>query len=231
MKTFSVKILAFIIIAITLVSCVQSLPVSTEPPESTLVPTQTVVPAISDLIKQWINGEGCPLPCWDGITPGKTSFEEVVIQLSKATNVEITYTGDDIIEWKVTGSYYGRAFTGRENKTIALIYVVFLGEQNTYLKRAVDVYGYPTFVRSLCSEVLCDTDLIYPERGMAIMLSLGMQTGGYVNISNDSQIDRLLLFAPGLDNYKNIMPSRPDPIWQWEGYGLYSYEINTELTP
>ncbi len=227
MKTHFTGRLIIFFITFTLVSCRQTLPTPVVPLEAPAEPAQVDASFPPDAMTRWLNGSDCSLPCWEGIVPGKTSFEEAVMQLTGTEHVQVTYAEKGVIEWKVEKSYQGMAIADRESKTIVTIYVAFANEQEDLLPKAFAVYGDPSFVQtSFCSDSSCETALIYPDDGMTITILPAMQTGGYVDVTEHSEITGVAFYVPGLDNYKKHLGTRLDPVWEWKGYGLYDYEID-----
>lgn len=229
MKFFSSNQLMFFFITFALVSCRQTLPTPIALMETPTEATETNAIFPPDAMTRWLSGNDCSLPCWENIVPGKTSFDEAVMQLTGTEHVQVTFTNAEkgVIEWKVEKSYQGIAIADRESKTIVTIYVAFANEQGDFLSKAFAVYGDPSFVQtSFCSDSSCEAALIYPDDGMTITILPAMQTGGYVDVTEYSEITGVAFYVPGLDNYKKHLGTRLDPVWEWKGYGLYDYEID-----
>ena len=93
--TSAVGMLVLFLVSVT--ACVSQLP-----PSRTSTPTQSTGPIIASVTKEsppkdwtsrWLRGIPCQPPCWEGITPGKTTADEATGLLQKSSliaNVSIT---------------------------------------------------------------------------------------------------------------------------------------------
>lgn len=207
--------------ALMIVSCIKISPPPITPSETIVEPTQTALSTRHESITRWLSGTACVLPCWEHITLGKTWLEEAALDLAELADVRIAVKENDRLEWNASGYYYGIAVAAINNNTVAVVNLSFNSEQNISLQEAIEVYGYPTYIQLLCSEGLCETNLIYPDKGMAIRLFLARQAGNYVVITEHSKINGLLLFVPGIDNYTKMADFKLNALRIREGLCIY----------
>ena len=226
--TFLVKF-AFVFTIMMLVACV---PVVSSPTAVSVASVQSVQPPMEprhEWITRWLNQSVCAPPCWEGIVPGETLLKDAIVLVEGVPNAKITGEWEQVFEWEMAGSDYGKAFTNLEigmsgNDSIAWIDISMNKNQSVVLEEAVDVYGSPSYIQVVyCNEVLsCDTNLIYSRNGMVLQLYLELNPKGNVEVKRESTILRLLFFVPGLENYMAVSPYRFSSLKHWEGYGYYS---------
>ncbi|MBI3175710.1 MAG: hypothetical protein HYZ25_18465 [Chloroflexi bacterium] len=169
----------------------------------------------------WLNDATCTPPCWEGITPGRTSLQdtmEILAKLPGAKTMSLTKTG---VQWAGSQSYNGYAETEAGNNIILFISIRFNHNQNISLEEALGVFGEPINIQSNnCVHGGCDVFMIYPETGLALMV-VSPSMGYTVEIDKSSEIQGLVFFNPGIDNYLKIVPFQGFEVRKWEGYETY----------
>lgn len=78
----------------SLVACSGEIPSTNE---AYIRPTLSPKP---DWLVRWLNEPVCQLPCWENITPGKTSFTDALAIANTISGVKVSYVGDDNIRLK-----------------------------------------------------------------------------------------------------------------------------------
>jgi hypothetical protein len=174
-------------------------------------------------ISSWLEMQTCLPPCWRGILPGNTSIVEAMERLSNQGNVVIVNQGKNYLEWEIEDDS-GRAFSSHADIPIQEITISIRSNQNLLISEVVDAYGLPEFVQiSNCFD-FCETRLVYPKTGLALVLYLP-ELQETVRITRGSEILRLIFFEPGVNNYKNLFfhENEPAELTEWKGYGEYQY--------
>jgi hypothetical protein len=145
---------------------VTSQPVTATPTLSqTLEPTLSLEKAQSLIMELLLTNGGCKLPCWWGLTPGKTSSNEVFPFFSSFKGVSKTYlvNGDPaIISWTIPNNdHYLDLYTyfGEKDQLLDWIFVATLSSESIQNGGEL-VYGDPFYNQSMqkyeLSQVLQD---------------------------------------------------------------------------
>jgi len=225
MKTSSITKFLIVFLFVSLAACTQISPPSepTATEELLILPTPTaVMPIRHESITRWLMGTNCSLPCWEDITPGQTSLDEVEASLKKEESTRITYNRNGGIEWQIPNVYFGVAYSENADNVVTGVSIQFMDEQWMDIQEVIDAFGDPSFVQVLCSETCADANLIYPDKGMEIRLIpfAGLDDSS-VQILKDAKVYVASFFVPGFDNYCAIEECQKIPIRKWEGYGSY----------
>ncbi len=234
--------MAVMLIIVGLSGCQTTLQMTSTPtvPTLELTPTSAIgsAPTLETVLWQenWLKGIPCRPPCWEGITPGKTTASEVVQILKQIPYIIpesvtmgvsslVPEIGDITWEWSGSRHDFGRAlFDGNTpQQTVREIGLPFT--RPIFLKDFIQIYGQPTqvVVRAGCNpvgKVTSTIQIVYELQGFWI------NTISPRDIKPDSWIMSINLFSPGLDNFAQLFldyKSKPDLIVPWQGYQSFEF--------
>ena len=202
-------------------------PPITPTPSLTAIPSQTWTPLPTityedgmQLLSAWFEGaDYCRLPCWAGITPGQTSWEEAshildplqqTVKLEVGSNVDCVYGKCSFISWSRTPDESGvLSSIYPENiidyltlETIEPSHMVFLS-----LSNLLSVYGKPAIVLFSTDpeqpgQKFLELILVYPERQFIIKYSKYAELSGE-NLESCGVDSYIMLVV--LDNQEQLM--------------------------
>lgn len=229
MNKFLLLIILLIICIVFLVSCNGISVHKTPMPPPTALPTPLPSPTPTkskfyyDWKSDWLNSRTCAPPCWEGITPGQTSFQEAMEILTNMPSARSTTPTGTGVQWEGKGqSYYGNAALENESSRILYLFIRFNLKQNISLEEALSVFGDPLYVHpDACAHGRCEVYVIYPESGLALMTTSISTHDDTVMIDRSSEVQGIKFFIPGIDNYLKLVPSLGYEVRKWEGYGTY----------
>lgn len=126
-------------------------------PQPTFSPTailSTQSPNIENPSTRWLKGVPCSAPCWEGITPGKTTASEALEILKKDVSLSVVQTGaselfsdDGTIEWKWANSNDGGSVSYHAQSPTQIIEGIRLVFSTPIrLGDVVKAYGQPTHI-------------------------------------------------------------------------------------
>jgi len=197
---------------------------------------------VTDRATRFLQGIPCQPPCYEGITPGKTTATEVVKIMQQSpifgkARFELDSTGkSNTIWWESAGLPIGEhASQGRmvyssdaQTEIINLIDTPKLIAHSLTLEQVIKVYGEPgnieayyLFIDSLES-VTYGLSFIYPDRGFYVF---SVQSKTPPILSSDLEIYKVTFFAPG--KLKSVF-EHPERAKKWEGYKNFSYYCTTD---
>jgi hypothetical protein len=167
----------------------------------------------------------CNAPCWQTITPGITSVDEVKNVLNNSIYVKdyLEEKMDNevkLIQWvSVTNSLNSISFC--KGKVFTLFFQI---SYKFYLSELLAKYGFPDFVRVReavpVEELMISFHIYYPAKGITANLLLPLKE---VEIKPDSQIQNIVYYNPDFDDCLPGFFEVNDGI-SWPGYG----PINTD---
>ncbi len=210
-------------------------PTPTEPPRAyTVIPT--TLPITESWKQNWLKGIPCKPPCWEGITPGVTSMEETVKilkQSSLITSAKLTVSvREDFatsIEWEKEDSVIGWAIYDERISPQKAIFVMIPNNNMRFkMSEVIAAYGEPSHVRSYVGRVenyppTYFLSIVYLNQGF----QLTALTGAYKPIiNNDTILDRLMLFIPGLEGYKTAYYNKTEEVNSlvpWQGFKEFEF--------
>ena len=175
----------------------------------------------------WLDEPACKSPCWQNITPGKTSMKDAVAILENTQDIIITYKGEYGVSWQFSQIYSG-AGDMRESED-GIVSSIWLGDspdKELYFKTIVEEYGYPSFVELYdCREGMCSTILVYPDIGLLVDIFLkdNIEDSGSseVTIQPDIAVSGVYFIPPGLENFKEKPEFQENDLFEWKGYSNY----------
>ena len=183
-----------------------------------------------DWLVRWLNEPVCQPPCWENITPGKTSFTDALAIAKAISGAKLSYVGDDNIRLK-SNHYNAFNFAILLSKGDANIQVIRLTTQFTSLELSeiVDRYGFPDEMikYGLPSPEGSSVwiDLLYYDLGMVVTFyALPDDPWNRVSLSPDISIASIQFYAPQLEHYFNEPPEygvNVSPGIKLKGYGIY----------
>jgi len=181
----------------------------------------------------------CLAPCWENITPGVTTREELSQMLNQGQGTfDIrasvgSFPWGDTLSWCEGGTGCGSSgdisvFSAFDNKGI--VQEVFLYPSIVlYLKDFVPLYGYPDKVGfpepASSDSIAIVVDLLYPRIGL-ILEFLSENKGSFispsVNIRKNLEIVHIFYTVPGLNYYSlHNVSVNPFQQFEWKGYTHY----------
>ncbi len=183
-----------------------------------------------------VNTPVCTAPCWNNITPGKTSREELSQILKQDSNVfDVTASVGDpwgpVLSWCVGESPCGQGdlsvLSAFDNQGI--VQEIYLRPGSPlYLKDFTSLYGPPekvVFSDTLSAPGNVLVGLLYPKSGLVLEFLSGNQgtfTDPAVNFGEDLEVSDIIYSIPGLEYYysTNIVTKALDQ-FEWKGYTRY----------
>lgn len=209
----------------SLAACSGEIPATNQ---ARITPTLSPKP---DWLVRWLNEPVCQPPCWENITPGKTSFTDALPIAKAISGAKLSYIGDNDIRLK-SDQYDAYNFALLWSKGDANIQVINLDTNFTSLElgEIVDRYGFPD---EMIKYGLPSTEftsvwiaLLYYDLGMVITFyALPDDPWNSVSLSPDTSIDSIQFYAPQLEYYFNEPPEygvNVSPAIKLKGYGIYN---------
>ncbi len=231
-KGFAVKKIVLVMVVLSvlgsLVTCSGEIPATEEPYRPTLSPKP-------DWLLRWLNEPVCQPPCWEKITPGKTSFTDAQAIANTISGAKMSYVGDDNIRLK-DNQYSAYNFAVLLSRGDANIQEMALTTRYTSLELSeiVDRYGFPDEMIqfSIFDNQLAPywIDLLYYDLGMVITFErLPSDPWNKVNLGPDISIGTIRFYASQLEYYFNSsqwLGMVVSPAIKLKGYGVYDLPDN-----
>lgn len=195
-------------------------PAFTSPPLWTPLPTLSSTDGEA-MLRTWIQGTSeCLLPCWGGITPGTTSWQEarqILEQLSGFASVNVSenlnceFGGCNGLAWSLYPQTIaeGAFYTRFPENIVHMIQINIQNEgnaqkinllRNTGLQEVFLWYGLPpifliTVETDLAENRFMELVLVYPERQSIIRYTKNTELvdGKVTNCGQDHQIEMIIL--------------------------------------
>ena len=216
-----VLVIAVLSVLGSLVACLGEIPSSTD--EAYISPTLSPKP---DWLARWLNEPVCQPPCWEKITPGKTSFADALAIANTISGAKVSYVGDDNIRLN-----YNKGFVlllSREDANIQEM-DLSISDASLELGEIVDRYGFPDemikYGLSGPEGSSVWIDLLYYDLGMVVTFyALPDDPWNKVSLGPDTSIASINLYAPQLEYYFNEPPEHGvnfSPAIKLNGYGNY----------
>ncbi len=187
----------------------------------------------SEWVTKWLYEPNCQPPCYEEMSPGKTTIEEALIRINElvGTPNRTYFPGSPRdrrkqISWQFENqSGGGSAKTDMDGEIISDI-TIQPGE-GLGIAEIFSIYGPPDEVNIVgCFGELvrsdCVVHLIYSSIGMVLEISLpdGGKEEYIVEIKPDSDVFRIIFFSPGNESYIRALGVF-DYIEKWSGYTSY----------
>ncbi|GAB4518759.1 MAG: hypothetical protein OHK0046_26800 [Anaerolineae bacterium] len=174
-----------------------------------------------------ITGDPCAAPCWRGITPGETAWEDAVISIQDDPELNnFEQRADE--ETEARGAAWGREGGDRccqmfsqDGETVS--FIILQTTPARTLGEAVEVHGEPDY---LIGEPFTDTQalfsLFYTDVPMILYVFVAGESGA---ISETSEIVGFAYATP--EDMQLIVDT--NNLHAWEGYQGYSAYIDGEF--
>jgi hypothetical protein len=196
-------------------------------PANVSTPSPSETADISSIwLTTWLTQPACKPPCWQNITPAVTTKDEAVSILEKMTGTTVTYNYKNGVGWEFGSTKNDGGWLGAQDGIVDFV-VLDLVQSKLTLETLVASYGYPSHIEPYdCQQGdslgMCLTMLIYPDLGMLVDTDLKDLGNHRVEVQPETEIWRITLIQPGLENYKKI-PDFQDYgiLMEWKGYGSY----------
>jgi hypothetical protein len=187
-------------------------------------------------VDKMVNKPVCLAPCWNAITPGKTTRDELSQMLKQDPNAyDITASVGEpwgpVVSWCVGGSPCGPGDISVLSSfdSQGIVQEVYLRPgAPLYLKDFVRLYGLPekvAFSDTLSAPGNILVGLLYPKAGMVLEFlaeNQGTNTSPAVDFREDLEAASIIYSLPGLGYYysTNIVAKTLDQ-YAWKGYTHY----------
>lgn len=161
----------------------------------------------------------CEAPCWNGITPGQTTWEEGLEYIENQryfTNVETSESSEGsakMIQWQVIGSQLNasNSIYSDDGEVVAQINLIELSPYN--LGQLIEAQGEPTFaVGNATQNSQVILNLFYPEKLMGVIIFVDGTEAS--DLSETSQVIGAYFFSE--DSFTEVTEAAP--LVEWEGY-------------
>jgi hypothetical protein len=186
-----------------------------------------------------VSNEPCAAPCWNGITPGETSWRDALVVLEDDPNLSdptTRETDDELFPAAVVGEFQRTdgspccQIISLDGETVSTVFLrlapgVTVGE-------IIGNLGEPEYLAlSPYSDDQALANLVYTERSTVIYVFLaGVETGA---LSEDSEVIGALYITP--KDMEDLLVSSSLHVWDgYESYQFYEeggFEITPEPTP
>lgn len=176
----------------------------------------------------WLDQAICKPPCWQNITPGLTTRDEVLSILENMPEVKITYSTKDELGWDFDTSTEGGIIRFSESGLVVFVWLTSTNE-DLQLEKVVAVYGFPEIAQPFdCRNGMCDTALIYPDQGMLLLVFVDNEKEANVvpqiEILPETIVYRVYFTEPSIENTQNFLRSENTLLildMEWKGFGEY----------
>ena len=177
-----------------------------------------------------ITGEPCGAPCWHGIVPGETTWEDANSIVSTDEGFESFETnaegGLQQAVWQKTGSgqYCCRLIADEtEGATISYIFLA-LSSPNIIVDNVLDVHGDPSYVTTFpFTSTESVVQLIYPEVPMVVSALVGDSNSSL--LANSDVVAVLYMDQKEMD-----LILQTTDLKAWAGYQSYTaYDQGTPV--
>jgi hypothetical protein len=167
-----------------------------------------------------VTGEPCEAPCWQGITPGETSWNDAFTILEddpRFTDLDnVTGEGDEqLVNFSAPDGRQCCRIYSEDGTTVDSI-LTLLAPQMT-LGQVVERYGEPAFVQG--EDVTADQtfiSLLYPEIPLIVyVFGAGIESG---ELSAENEVIGAIYLTD--DDMSALL--RENDLFIWEGYGALS---------
>ncbi|HYF64117.1 MAG TPA: hypothetical protein VD886_14945 [Herpetosiphonaceae bacterium] len=113
----------------------------------TASPARAAPKAYPELLARWLGGVPCRAPCWEGITPGQTTWAEALELLRASQLIDQarfpSAQSEDEVDWNWVGERYG-GLLRTSSGTVSMILVDL--PEDVLLRDVIAAYGEPSHV-------------------------------------------------------------------------------------
>ncbi len=228
-------IVVLVVTVVGLGACVspQGTPSTATLVKPTTSPTKPLPPA--DWPYRWLKGIPCQPPCWEGITPGKTTAAEAVEILQRSpliATVEIItvplFPEERAVEWTwvSTGREGGVASFHVQKPSSPIYYLHPYLPASFSLGDVIQAYGEPSHIIAKVfyveDNVSYDLRILYRSQGF-ILLDGGLSKPV---LNMDTLFGSVIFFAPNDEGLRAALAGAADhPEWvvPWQGMKDFDY--------
>jgi hypothetical protein len=168
-----------------------------------------------------ITGEPCGAPCFRGITPGETSWNEaltIVEDDAQFTNVQTQQAEDsDLIQaaWQDGDGQLCCQMISEDGETISGIFLLTAPTMN--VADVIRVHGEPTYITGTeFTEDQAVVNLFYPDVPMIVYAFIAGIENGVLSESSEI-VGSVYLTADQMDLFLQTLN-----LYRWDGYKAYS---------
>lgn len=191
----------------------------------------------------WLKGVPCKPPCWEGITPGKTTLDEALKLLKQNLTITNTWTianndGSGGVGWNWSNKPYnkngvtslGGGIGYDKHQIITYIYI----EPRMYkIGEIIQTYGEPNAVIAAPMRVSPENNIInyhlqfiYLNQGFA----LGTIFEKEPSINADVGLDRVVFFPPGTyDQHTSLDNISEQMMVPWQGFKDFRFYCRQKI--
>ncbi len=179
-----------------------------------------------------ISGEPCAAPCWNGVTPGETTWDEATALVSTDAAFESfetnTESGLRQAVWQKAGSgQYCCRLIANDEADAVVSYIFLALAPGIIVDNVIDAHGDPTYITVFpFTSAESVIQMIYPEKRMVVSVVVGDSTSSL--LANSDVVATLYMSQEEMDLILETTELRA-----WAGYQSYSaYEQGTPvITP
>lgn len=206
------------------------------PPSIVATPTLAKPEPSNDRFKGWLKGIPCQLPCWEGITPGKTTGKEAAELLNDSPLVSSIssheYTDRATISWvwNLSGRSSGGMVTYDKNsasdKVTSISFVTYPS-----FRDIIEEFGEPSHIIAGTSrspyenKVYAASTIVYLSKGLAI-------STGHKELSGSTLIRDVTFFPPNIEGLIKAgwisLKSHPENLTPWQGFKGFDFYCHDE---
>lgn len=192
---------------------------------------------------QWLKSIPCRPPCWEGITPGRSTLTET-LKLLEQNPLIADYTmpksdgkNEDYILWNwfdnpknISGTAGKGGTIGYDSKTNVQTITYIQPKLSTIkLGDVIQAYGMPTHIIATFDVPLENFELrhivkfIYLTQGFVVSNVILNLPNPIPSIDKDLLLEKVTFFTPNIDGYKVFDPSLTKLMIPWQGFNEFKF--------
>ncbi len=232
-----------ILLVICWVACAPALVLTPQPTSSArnttglvaTVPTEASLP--NNWTSYWLRGIPCGPPCWEGITPGRSTAHEALTLLQANplianARLEVSSADPDFgqIVWRWTDGQPGGIARFHAQTSEQIIYEMSPDfPKRVQLQDIIEAYGEPQYVvasalRNPDNSIAYDLRIVYLTRG--ILLIKDANSPSTPVMSRDMTFNRIVFFEPTEQTLSIVLGgSGAHPEWRLPWQGIKDFDF------
>jgi hypothetical protein len=176
-----------------------------------------------DWESRWLKGMPCFAPCWEGITPGKTTANEAVAILEKLSDFSEVKAFNNELSWKRFNFWVGRGYYNEISDQI-ITHIRPNFQKAFSLGKMIEVYGNPdqivaTIDKNPDGRFYYTTAIIFQKKGFYAGFGGSLKPEISPNLDSKS----ITFFAPNEAGLANASNENFKLAVAWEGYQSFDY--------
>ena len=201
-----------------------------------ILPNSVTNTSVSPDYNRWLRKQPCTAPCWEGITPGITTYKQAQLLLDQNnffTNVELKLPTEITWDWRGTRRYSGSArFDAWSAKPV--IHSISIGSPESFkIKDVIAAFGYPSHV-SVAAEPGIDIGdgIVYSMYAYYVPYGFYLFLGGTGDaifikpaVSPETLVGNVNFFVPSMDGLHNANVRENPILWQ----GTFDFDTYCKL--